>query len=391
MNKKILKTLFWTLCFSIAVSFGYIAKQDHNPSEFPLKGIQALAIDYHEHTMGDSLPDYLEKKIHHLLKQREFKNIWVIGDASRSSSLSLYEKKDKLFNWQRPTAEIHGDDILIKVFPGREYVKHYAALIASYFAIKGQESSHVRYILPEESQSWKALTSSNLNEAPVGDVAIIGWGLESIIGEKTIEWKGDGAFSWYIKKYGDKTAVFIGGRHSYWGDIGGKIVTLLAKKGFKQVIYIGKVGGMNLQGIPNQTLATGNSSFVDGEIIHWQNLFDFAKGQEDVVFGDHYTIPSVLNETCEWLNRNSSYAFVDNEIGFMAKAALSKSIQFSYLHIISDNLHRGYEEDLANERSEQSKAHRLALLERIKFLIENALQQESINDAAIDTGKKKIE
>jgi hypothetical protein len=231
----------------------------------------------------------------------------------------------------------------------------------------------VHYVLPDEASAWKALTSSNLTQVPQGDVAILGYGLEKLMGEQTPQWEGNGAFSWVKKQIGDKNVVFIGGRHSYWGDIAGRIVTLLAKQGFKQVIYVGKVGGMNGRGIPNQTLATGDSSFVDGEMIHWKNQFDFAKGDPEVVFGLHYTIPSVLNETNEWLSINKDYAFVDNEIGYMAKAALSEGIEFSYLHIISDNLHGGFKEDLSNERGKEAQEHRSKLMEKAKAIIEQSL------------------
>lgn len=297
----------------------------------------------------------------------------MIGNADRSSGISKYEKNDKLFNWQRPTAEIKEGDLYIRVFPGREYVKHYATLIATYFAIQQKEWKNIRYILPDETTTWEALISSNLNEAPKGDVAILGYGLEHLIGDKKIQWQGEGAFSWVQKQIGSKRIVYIGGKHSYWGDIAGKIVTLLAKQGFKQVIYVGKVGGMNEYGIPNKTLATGNSSFVDGEFITWKNLFDFARGDNQVVFGKHYTIPSVLYETKEWLKVNKCFAFVDNEIGFMAKAALSEGIEFSYLHIISDNLYGGFHEDLTNERGAVAQQKRYKLMQKVKALIEQSL------------------
>jgi hypothetical protein len=236
------------------------------------------------------------------------------------------------------------------------------------------------------------LTSSNLSKVPAGDVAILGYGLDKLIGDDEIHWEGEGAFSWVKKKIGDKTVVYIGGRHSYWGDIAGRIVTMLAKQGFKQVIYVGKVGGMNKDGIPNQTLATGSSSFVDGETIHWKNLFDFADGDKEVVFGKHYTIPSVLNETKEWLDSNKDYAFVDNEIGFMAKAVISESIEFSYLHIISDNLHGGFNENLTNERGVEAQQHRVALMKKAKALIEKSLtENRSIVSAPIDSNSRTVQ
>ena len=386
------KIIFLGLGVALLTSFGSFSQRDFDTKELSLKGLQASVLsNSDDHTMGESLFSYIDPKVHHLLKEKEFKNIWIVGDPDRTGVISKYEKRDKLFNWQRPTATIHGEDLYIKVFPGREYVKHYATLIGTYFAIQQKDAKHVHYVLPDEAVAWKALTSSNLKEVPKGDVAILGYGLEQLIGDEEVHWEGKGNFSWVKKQIGDKMVVFIGGKHSYWGDIAGRIVSLLAKQGFSQVIYVGKVGGMNGSGIPNQTLATGNTSFVDGETIRWKNLFDFAKDDGQVVFGEHYTIPSVMNETKEWLEKNKNYAFVDNEIGFMAKAAQSEGIQFSYLHIISDNLNGGFEENLTNERENVAKEHRTKILQKAKTLIEESLvKKEGSLRVAIDFGSGSI-
>lgn len=328
-----------------------------------------------DHTMNASLYGYLEMKIHELIKEREYKNIIVIGDADRSEGVSAHEKKGKMFNWQRPTAKVVGEDLYIRCYPGRDYVKHYASLIKTYLTIHHKKADHVRYNLPDGKTCWDALLSSNLRDVPKGDVVILGYGLDQLIGDSEIIWEGEGDFSWVTKKRGDLNVVFLGCRHSYWGDISGRIVRLLAERGFKRVIYIGKVGGMNAEGIPNETLATGDTSYVEGEIIHWDNLFNFARGDKEVVFGNQFTIPSVLNETKEWHTKNSDYAFVDNEIGFMARTALSYSMDFSYIHIISDNLNEKYGEDLSNERSAIIKEKRAHLMQKAKELIDEGLNK----------------
>lgn len=326
-----------------------------------------------EHSMGNSLYGYLDLKVHEWIREKDFKNIWVVGDQDRAVGISHYEKRDKMFNWQRPTAEINGEDLYIKCFPGRDYVRHYAALIATYLAIHQREWRHVRYILPDETVCWKALTSSNLMQLPCGEVAILGYGLDVLIDSDKCIWEGEGNFSWIPKDIGNKKVVFIGCRHSYWADVAGRIVTLLANKGFKRIIYVGKLGALQPNLIPNETLATGNSSIVDGEIVHWNNCFDFAKSDPKIAFGEHYSCPSIIFETKEWMAKNRNYAFVDPEIGHMAKAAISESIDFSYLHIISDNLSKRYKEDLSNERAGNIKERRSELLKKVKALIEESL------------------
>ena len=66
--------------------------------------------------------------------------------------------------------------------------------------------------------------------------------------------------------------------------------------------------------------------------------------------GQHVTLPSVMQETKSWLGENAKYDFVDPEIGHMAIGAMEAGVDFSYLHIVSDNLSAKYDEDLSNER-----------------------------------------
>src|SRR5208282_5721023 len=60
-----------------------------------------------------SLRRYLEIKAHHLLCERDWASIRVIGAYDRDCVASANEKNDKLFNWQRPTAQVHGDTLVV--------------------------------------------------------------------------------------------------------------------------------------------------------------------------------------------------------------------------------------------------------------------------------------
>ena len=65
-----------------------------------------------------------------------------------------------------------------------------------------------------------------------------------------------------------------GCRICYWGDIGGNLVRELHRiNGAKCIFYIGKLGSLRPEYIPNQTLAIGGQSFVSSrnEIVTWNN------------------------------------------------------------------------------------------------------------------------
>ena len=334
-------------------------------SPFTIKNVQ-------EHSMGTYLYDYLDIKVHDWIQKRDFKNIWIVGEYSRGDGISQTEKKEKIFNYQRPTAKIQGDDLYVQCFPGIDYVQHYASLISSFLALHQRNFNNVHYLLPNESVCWEVLLRSNLMEVPHGDVAILGYGLDILAGSNQ-HWEGKGSFSWVTQVINHRKVVFIGCRHSYWGDIGGRIVTILAKMGYQRVIFVGKLGTMRSEIAPNTLLATGDTSFIHGEIIHWKNCFDFMKNDPGIVFGNHIHVASVMFETKNWVKKHKNYDFVDPEIGYMAKAAIARGIEFSFLHIISDNLSKKYEENLSNERGKKIIEKRHVLLNKIKSIIEDSM------------------
>ena len=82
-------------------------------------------------------------------------------------------------------------------------------------------------------------------------------------------------------------------------------------------------------------------------------------------------MPSIIQETKGWVDENKDLVdFVDPEIGHMARAANERGITFSYMHIISDNLSRKFDEDLSNERKQEILIKRKSLIRTIGNCIE---------------------
>ena len=169
-------------------------------------------------------------------------------------------------------------------------------------------------------------------------------------------WQGGGdddIFAWQkLQGPSGCKIAFLGCRVSFWGDIAGNVIrTLQTVNQVKCVVYVGKLGSLRAEHTPNQLLATGNSSFLAGNAIAWRNCLEpFVRQAPGVVYGTHYTLASVLDETHAWFEQNKKFDWVDPEIGHMAKASIDGGTEFGYLHIISDNLARKYTQDLSNER-----------------------------------------
>ena len=323
--------------------------------------------DVLNHTMEDQLYKYLETKMHHLIKERKFRKILVKGQYNRSAIIGDNEKDDKLFNLHRPTAKIKDNVLTILVPTGKDYVMHYASLIATYLAINSRKYDHVFYLEPSLEELNLLVLKSNLCAIQPKKIVIMGFGLTNLGGAGS--WKGKGAFLYKHEKIGINELTLLGCKHSLWGDISEVVTKYLAKElGVKSLVYIGKLGSLKKKVVPNIHLATGRFSFVKGKKIYWNSLFEDVDNPI-LVKGAHYTSPSTLLEDKKWFSKNQNFDFVDPEIGHFAKGAIESGINFSYIHIISNSLAKKNEENLSNEREQKILEKRFNLMAEIKKIL----------------------
>lgn len=327
--------------------------------------------------MGRSLLGYLELKLHSDLAEGRKRpgQIVVRGSYDRSIGLSANEKRGKLFNSKRPTLTWTDNTAIVNCFPGFDYLFHFASVLSTYYAMTGKPVP-VLVEWPDETNCIDALRASMGSEFPVGRHFVVGkvdmfpgMGLQS-------GWRTTGEFLWRpLNETGDQ--ILLGCQHTLWGDIAGRLVRLLAEKNAVEVIYVGKLGSLASDDVPNAALASGDRSFLsDGRVVIWDNVFSdlIASG---TIFGAHKTVRSVLEESSLWVAEAGRVArFVDPEIGPMADAAQQSRVGFSYLHIVSDSAAtRRYRYDLSNERIADVIARRMALYARVFTAVLAHLQQ----------------
>ncbi|MCX4826386.1 hypothetical protein OG883_42865 [Streptomyces sp. NBC_01142] len=325
------------------------------------------------HTMGPkSLLRYLQIKVHHLIQEQPWDTIRVVGGYDRTCTISRHEKTGKLFNRERPTAETRGRELLIKCFPGVDYVHHYGLILATYLAMTGKrDDSIVAYEVPDPAVCHAAVQQLDLELD--GDLVIVGWGLQHLAPAGGVWTRGPG-YAWQRTTLHGRRVVYLGFLHSIWGDVAGRVVGRLAELGARDVVYVGKVGALTPEIGPNTLLATGNASLVGDVLITWDDFFGtFAAAQPGVHTGVHVTSPSILLEDRDWLAKHAEHAFVDPEIGPMGAAACHAGIGFGYLHVISNNLARHYPADLSNERHREVVRRRAVLVGRIRDIIADRL------------------
>jgi hypothetical protein len=325
-------------------------------------------VDAERHTMSArSLLRYLELKVHHLIQDRDWARIRIVGAYDRRCVISSNEKTGKLFNWQRPTAEIRGRELVIKCYPGMDYVYHYALITATYLNMLRRYRSQVSYEIPSESACEAAVARLDID--PSADhLVVLGWGLGNFT--SSTAWAPGHGYAWQRAEVEGRRVIYLGFLHSIWGDAAGRVVSRLAALGARRVVYVGKVGSLDPLIAPNTSLATGRCSVIAGRRVWWRDFFgDIAASQPDVRSGVHVTSPSVLLEGKNWLKRQHGNSFVDPEIGPMGSAASGAGIEFGFLHVVSNNLAREYTADLSNERLGTVIERRTRLLDRIHAII----------------------
>jgi hypothetical protein len=355
-----------------------------------------------DHAMHASLYKYLLGRIHPEIRDRQWSRILIRGLYMRSgkSRISPTEKRDKPFNWQRPTA-IRLDDSTLEVacFPGQDYVKHYATAIATYLSLNGNGNTIVQYDLPSESECMAPLLDSNLAQMGPVDVVVVGYvhHLDRILKGS---WEGGNSennqiFAWQkLTTLDGRTVSFLGCMVSFWGDISGRLVSALQRlNNVKCVLYVGKAGSLYPKYAPNRWIATGDCSWIDGQLVAWDNVL---KRQTDglpvFVNGTHTTVSSPLDESKAWFESWKNIAeWVDCEVGHMAQASIKGGTSFGYLHIISDNLADSYPHDLSNERLEEVVRGRKSLFEEIQNALESFLGNGGIPNPEIEPQNSDID
>ncbi|KAK6387098.1 hypothetical protein LTS17_000364 [Exophiala oligosperma] len=352
----------------------------------------------HSHTMRHSLKKYIGDKIHQDVRDRRWRRIIVRGHYRRDG-LSTFEKEGRRFNWHRPTSRIIDDDVLeINCFPGQDYVKHNAYLIAMYLRLKELQSPSfgcpsrstiVEYKLPCAEDCTAIFAGSNLSLMGQADIVILGH-VEAVLPMTAYMWergtwvRDQQLFEWrkIILPHG-KVVSYLGCMISLWGDLVGSLIRVLKKlNNVSCVVHLGKAGSLRSRTKangsviqPNQIVVTGSSSCVGKESVQWSNPFEYDitrqdQGSTKLVAGQNVSVFSPLVETGVWFEQWRKKAdWVDCEVFDAVRACREVDVHFGYLHIISDVLAQYYPENLSNERDTLTRSHRRLAFDKMKKIL----------------------
>lgn len=327
------------------------------------------------HTMGDRLGDYVLPKVPIAMLFEGFEGkgrAEVYGNQSLGLLTGGAKRDGKRFNWRRPFFTYRHGLLHCVAAPGRDYIYHYGRLVATACGLAGL-SPDIGMQPPAPDAAVEFVRRWLPTELPTVDVMVLGY-VERLFTDSISAWSCQPGFGWKTSTVGRARVGLLGCEFSYWGDLAGAVVTVLAeRKRTSWVVYAGKLGTLTAGIVPNVFVATGTTSFVEGRQVVWQSRLNLESPDAMLLTGQtHITVPSTLDETREWYEENvSRFDVVDPEIGRMAVAANDAGVKFDYLHIISDNLCGHYAEGLYDERVRDVTIKR----QRCLVMIESVLRR----------------
>ncbi|MGK8558259.1 hypothetical protein [Nocardia gipuzkoensis] len=330
-----------------------------------------------DHTMGEQLHRYVLPKVPEL-DLTEVQAIKVYGSPSLALLLNAKPLDTKLFNWRRPEFVRIGGFLHCIASPGRDYTWHYARLIATAGLIRGEQRP-VLLTQPKRYEVDRFIDRWLPPALPDADLVVVGY-VQQLFHQEAdqVPWNHCHGFGWKRIDVVGASVMLLGCEFSYWGDLAGSLIAAILHRGNTPwVMYVGKLGSLDASLAPNQWLATGQSSMVDGVPCSWRGRLQYvrptARMLRDIC---HVTMPSVVDETQEWATEVSQTCqVVDPEIGHMGRAATRAGASFDYLHLVTDNLVKDFDQGLYDERSKRVASQRKSLLIEAEQMIRRSIIQ----------------
>ncbi|MCT8347295.1 hypothetical protein LGZ99_08760 [Photorhabdus temperata] len=296
-------------------------------------------------------------------------------------------KKNKRHNYIRPELYIYEKDMTRKAYlkttPGRDYMEHYYSMIRDHLShSKNEFSVKLDYSQSEESKLIKEL-ASELPKNNDADIIIIGdfTSLSSSLSRKKRVLVKICGINFSLEKY--KNFDLLGIHFSFWGNLSYFLVELLLELGYKEIIYIGKLGCLTSESHLYNKIFSPNEFFIfDKDQMISRITLDKKELQSifpEVCTGKHVSVPSVSEEIYyqkqifDRIGINS----IDNEISYMASAVhkhnlkTRKDCSFYSLHYATDylpnatNMNEKFDFDLSNCSDEKAKERKSNVIENI--------------------------
>ena len=327
-----------------------------------------------EHTMGERLADYVLPKVPTERLTATGGRAWGYPNRGLSFLQGGQKRQGKRFNWRRPYFTQVGDVLHCVAPPGYDYIHHYAELLRSACLMAEIPGDQVDFEMPAEGRGRAFVDHWLPTDLPTAELVVLGY--VDALWKNRGEWTHRPGFGWRTVRVGSATVLMLGCEFSFWGDLAGDLVSVLAQRARAAgVVYVGKLGGLQPDMVPNTLVVTGTTTRLRDRPLAWNSFLDLRQAPASVRSGvRHATLASVMDETRTWLDTHRADTdVVDPEIGHMAQAATEAGVGFAYLHIVTDNLNGTHAHGLYAERSTPVATRRHRCLHDIETVLNRSL------------------
>jgi len=267
--------------------------------------------------------------------------------------------------------------------PGRDYLRHFAALVAH---VVGRHTRRpVRtFSYPAAERSlprWTELEADLLGGAGTvvfGKIELVGPALREA-GLRAVQRRETDFYSAVTLAGPHARVTLLGVRFSYWGCIGGRLAARCCELGVREVLYVGKLGTLGTPAeVYGRLFVPSSYAVFDGLAVR-----TLSSGPPNGLLatvptletGLHVSVPTVLEEDYAQreLAATLGAATLDNELAQMAMAVHQHNaasarppVRFSGLHYATDYLRRPVEAalplpfSLATGRQAEARRRRAA-------------------------------
>ncbi|KAL4785055.1 hypothetical protein BJX76DRAFT_367213 [Aspergillus varians] len=255
----------------------------------------------------------------------------------------------KLYNFLRPElllAQESGSQRLVTILtimPGEDYIRHYASIleVAQHDGAIPSNDGPIHCVLyPHLTQSmmtWTGFTELSANIEP-GEIVVLGFVAEllprfaSLVPTSRVIWRQESLYYGLVRLELRPGLVFnlVGAKYSYWGNLGGRIVTELAARRPRAICYIAKQGTvLSPDHIHCRIYSPTRYSVFDKGEACWRGddhpalpINPLSSRFPTFDRGLHVSTPTIVEQDVELRKQLAAHgaASIDNELAQMAKA-----------------------------------------------------------------------
>lgn len=221
------------------------------------------------------------------------------------------------------------------------------------------------------------------SELPLVDVVIIGH--VDHLPSTSVDWQYIDNFKYAGEFVGGHSVLYLEDEYGHWENHMYDVVKeVIQKTTAKTLIYTDGTGSLDPFYKVNKTIASGSRAILGDKIVTWSNIFN--DNHSIITYGSIISLPSEINLAWDLVRSGTNEDFSDFETAWAALACEELGVQFSYIHLVVDNLTNSDVKDI-DELSDDERSQILETRNNY-FLVIKEIILETLDSRLSKIGSK---